>query len=76
MTIGVTLTEAQAAKGQAFSLFQKLAGNVAVGIVPLGKGLFGLKVNLVEAPAAQTAFPTQVNGVPVRVEVTGAIRKR
>lgn len=37
---------------------------------------YGLKVNLRENPGSGVQVLQDVNGVPVRVEVTGPIRKR
>ena len=50
-----------------------LAAVVGVGITRVGEG-YGLKINLRE-PATE-ALPTEVAGVPVRVDVVGAIRKQ
>jgi hypothetical protein len=71
-----TLEQARAAKDVALKMFAKLAGEFSVGITPWEDGTYGLKVNLTTPPAPSTKFPTEVNGVPVRVEVVGRIRKR
>jgi hypothetical protein len=55
-----TIDEARAAKARALKIF----------------GGYGLKINLREAPRPGVALPTAVEGVPVRVEVVGAIRPR
>jgi len=76
MTEGASLEEAQAAKAKVADTFRPLVGEVAVGIVPLGSQRYALKVNL-ETPAAEgVKLPKQIDGVPVRVEVVGKIRKR
>ena len=36
----------------------------------------GLKINVTKAPADTLQLPNSVEGVPVKVEVTGKIRKR
>jgi len=68
-----TLDEARAAKTEAASLFGSLATVVGVGITRVGEG-YCLKVNLREQ--AKVTLPTEVAGVPVQVEVVGAIRKQ
>ncbi len=68
-----TLDEARAAKTAASTLFASLATVVGVGITRVGEG-YGLKVNLREQ--AKGPLPTEVAGVPVQVEVVGAIRKQ
>jgi hypothetical protein len=68
-----TLDEARAAKTEAATVFGCLAVVVGVGITRVGAG-YGLKINLREQ--AKGALPTQVAGVPVQVEVVGAIRKQ
>jgi hypothetical protein len=76
MSQGVSLNEAQKAKAKAAKVFTPLVGEVAVGIVRLGQEEFGLKVNLSEPPGEDVSLPTEVDGVPVKVEVVGKIRKR
>ncbi len=68
-----TLDEARAAKAEAASVFASLASVVAVGITRIGDG-YGLKINLREA--STVALPTEVDGVPILVEVVGPIEKR
>jgi hypothetical protein len=75
MANGPTLEEARAAKARALELFAALAPVVGVGITRIGEG-YGVKVNLREPPVPGVTFPDAVDGVPVRVEVVGAIRKR
>ncbi len=50
----------------------RLAG---VGITRIGEG-YGLKINLEEAPAKNAPLPADIDGVPVRIEVVGPIKKR
>ena len=68
-----TLEEARAAKPKAAALLAALPV-VGVGITRIGDG-YGLKVNLSES-VADDAVPQQVNGVPIKTEVVGEIRKR
>ncbi len=48
---------------------------VGVGITRIGEG-YGVKLNLEGPPAPDANLPNDVDGVPIRVEVVGAIRKR
>jgi len=74
-TTGSTLDEVRAIKPKAARLFQKTGALVGIGIARHGSG-YGLKVNL-SRPVEQTeAFPTEINGVPVQIEVVGTIRKQ
>lgn len=68
-----TLDKARAAKARAQKVFSKLADVVGVGITTIGSE-YGLKVNLSSEPTKD--LPKEVDGVPVRVEVVGKIRKR
>jgi hypothetical protein len=76
MSDGVSLELAQAAKPKALQVFQDLVGDAAVGIMPLGRNTFGLKVNLKTTPQKGVELPSQIEGVPVKVDVVGTIRKR
>ncbi|OWK40539.1 hypothetical protein FRUB_05458 [Fimbriiglobus ruber] len=46
-----------------------------MGITQIGGG-FGLKVNLREHPGADTQLPTEVDGVPVQIEVIDKPQKQ
>jgi hypothetical protein len=70
-----TIDEARAAKARALKIFGRLGAVASVGITRVDDG-YGLKINLREAPRPGVALPTAVEGVPVRVEVVGAIRPR
>jgi hypothetical protein len=70
-----TLDEARAAKQRAFEVFSPLAEVVGIGITRIDHG-YGVKVNLREPPEPDVALPATVDGVPVRVEVVGTVRKR
>ena len=67
------LDRARAAKARAHAVFSKLGDVVGVGITTIGSK-YGLKINL--AAPSRSKLPTEVDGVPVRVEVVGNIRKR
>lgn len=70
-----SLQLARDAKAKALAVFTEIAGPAAVGITRIGDR-YGLKVNLVEPVPQHVALPESVDGVPVRVEVTGRIVKR
>lgn len=77
MNEGVSLKEVRAAKERAAQVFSLLVGaEVAVGITCLGDDSFALNVNLTSEPDPDVELPTEVEGVPVQVEVVGKIRKR
>jgi hypothetical protein len=69
------LDRARAAKARAHAVFSKLGEVVGVGITTIGSE-YGLKINLATPPKTSTELPTEVDGVPVRVEVVGRIRKQ
>lgn len=69
----VTIEEARAAKPAALRQFQKLGDVVGVGITRVSDD-YALKVNLSGPVAPGVNLPTHVDGVPVRVEVTGPVR--
>lgn len=69
-----SLDRARAAKSRAEAVFGKKAVVVGVGLTRLDGG-YGLKVNLGEQPPRGVDFPEAIDGVPVHVEVVGAIRK-
>lgn len=71
----VTLEQAQSAKKTALRRFERLGKVVGVGIGRVA-GEYAVKVNLSEPPKPGTALPKEINGVAVRVEVTGSIRAR
>jgi hypothetical protein len=71
----VSLEQATAAKREALRRFGKLATLTGVGITRVG-GEYAVKVNVSEPLDDDAAVPADIEGVPVRVEVTGAIRSR
>ena len=66
----VSLQRARAAKEKATKVFRS-AGVVGVGITKVGKD-YAIKVN-VRSEADCETFPEEIDGVPVKVEVTGSI---
>jgi hypothetical protein len=72
---GVTLEQARAAKAAALRHFENLGTVVGVGVTRV-EGAYAVKVNLSEPPAEGTELPEEIDGVPVRIEVVGTIRKR
>ena len=69
------MDKARAAKARAHEVFSKLADVVGVGITTIGSE-YGLKVNVSSPPPPSNVLPSEVDGVPVRIEVVGKIRKR
>lgn len=69
------LHRARAMKQRTLEALSARAKVVGVGITKL-EGGYGLKVNLEELPPADTPLPDNIEGVPVRFEVVGKIRKR
>lgn len=70
-----TLEAARAAKPRALAAFSPLADVVGIGITRIGD-TYALKVNLATEPEPSAKLPTTIEGVPVRVEVVGTIRKQ
>jgi hypothetical protein len=68
----VSLEQARAAKETALRRFRKLG---AVGITRV-HGRYALKLNLSVPLEPGVALPADIDGVPLRVEVTGTIRPR
>ncbi len=69
-----TLDQARAAKQKALEVYGAHGRVVGVGITKLDEG-YGLKVNFESAPARPGEMPEEIDGVPVRTEVVGKIRK-
>ena len=68
-----TLAEARAAKLKAAVILAQLP-LVGVGITRIGEG-YGLKVNLSKSVAG-AKVPAHMDGVPIKTEVVGELRKR
>jgi hypothetical protein len=71
----VSLESARAAKARALQLFEKLGDVVGIGLTKIDD-TYGLKVNLRTMPSDAAALPTHVDGVPVKIEIVGTIRKQ
>lgn len=69
-----TLEEVRAAKAKLLDLMEGIDPNAAVGITR-GRDSFGLKVNL-SGDELVGQIPDEIDGVAVRCEVVGKIRKR
>lgn len=70
-----TLEDVRSVKPKALRVFGEKAAVVGVGITEV-EGGYGLKVNLREAPEAGVDLPKTLDGVPVRIEIVGTLRKR
>jgi hypothetical protein len=71
----VTLERARAAKEVARRRFEAIGKVVGIGITRVD-GTYALKINLAEPVQPGTELPTEIDGVPLRIEVTGTIRAR
>jgi hypothetical protein len=71
----ITLERAQAAKGTALRRFGELKLVVGVGITRVG-GDYAVKINMSGPPGPDVEIPADIDGVPVRIEIIGSIRKR
>jgi hypothetical protein len=69
-----TLESARQAKAKLNSILDGVGNVVGIGITRVGVG-FGVKVNLSDGADA-ALVPSEVEGVPVIVEVTGRITKQ
>jgi hypothetical protein len=70
-----SLERARAAKERALAVFSKVGEVVGIGLTKIDDQ-YGLKVNLSAPPDDPAALPDEVDGVRVKVEVVGRIRKR
>jgi hypothetical protein len=68
-----TLEQARAAKAKAESLLSRNRRVNGIGVTRRGKG-WGVKVNL--SGATRANLPSEIDGVPVLVELVGKIAKR
>jgi hypothetical protein len=76
MTRPRSLQEARAAKERTKELFRRVAPDAAVGIgITKLDGGYGVRVNLRQELSPDLELPGDVDGVPVRFEVTGPARK-
>jgi hypothetical protein len=72
--MSASLDQARAAKQKVKELLADRAVINGVGISSVNER-YAVKVNMTRPPTADDAIPTQVDGVPVNVEVVGNIRK-
>ena len=72
---GITLEQARAAKAAALRYFEQVGTVVGVGVTRIDAD-YAVKINLREALPSHVNVPAHIDGVPVRVEVVGPIRKR
>ncbi len=72
-TAPISKAEAQCAKTQALRDFAGLPGLMGLGLTQR-QGSYALKVNR-QTPLPQGTVPVQVLGVPVVVEVVGAVHR-
>jgi hypothetical protein len=72
---GVTLEQARAAKAAALRYFEQLGTVVGVGVTRVDDD-YAVKINLREPLGNDVDVPAEIDGVPVRIEVVGQIRKR
>jgi hypothetical protein len=70
-----TLEQARAAKAEAQDVFSKIGEVMGIGITRIGRG-YAIKVNLRAPLRGKASAPRAVRGVPVKLELTGAIRRR
>ena len=68
----VTIDSARAAKTQVKKALSRLPELAGVGLTRLGSG-YAVKVNLQKAIVGKQ-LPTQIDGVPVVVEVVGTVK--
>lgn len=70
-----SLEEARSAKKVAQVAFERLGKIAGIGITRSGEG-YGLKVNVLRGFPSNQETPKEIQGVPVRIEVVGPIKKR
>lgn len=71
----VTLEKARAAKAAALNRFRSIGEVVGVGITRV-EGEYAVKINLSAPPPPGVEFPLEIDGVAVRIEVTGRVLPR
>jgi hypothetical protein len=69
-----TLQEARAVKPRVRALFAEHGEVLGVGITRMGDA-YGVKVNLRAAPVSGVRLPESIDGVPIKMEVVGTVRK-
>jgi hypothetical protein len=69
----VSVEQARKAKTAVYNAFKKIGDVVGVGITRVD-GDYAVKINLATPPDPNVELPKRIEGVPVRVEVTGVIK--
>ncbi|MBI2425189.1 MAG: hypothetical protein HYV27_20350 [Candidatus Hydrogenedentes bacterium] len=70
-----SLEQARAAKPRVRDLLRGVPQLTGVGITRVGEG-YAVKVNLSGPSDAGAALPSEIDGVPIRVEIIGTVTKR
>ena len=70
-----SLDSARAAKARVADMLRDVPELAGVGITRIDEG-YAVKVNFSSDPSGGVELPTEVDGVPVRIEVVGRIKKR
>jgi hypothetical protein len=73
--MAIPIEQARAAKATAKSELARVPGVIGIGLTKVGDD-YALKINLREALPPGVRLPERIAGVPVCVEVVGAIRKQ
>lgn len=71
----ISLEKAESAKKAALQRFEALTTVTGVGITRLN-GAYAVKLNLSEPVKPGVKLPEEIEGVPLKVEVTGRLRPR
>jgi hypothetical protein len=72
VNMATTIDDARAAKSEVKKVFSRVPGLMGVGLTR-HQGGYAVKVNLKSSPVGKE-LPTEVNGVPVVLEIVGGIR--
>jgi hypothetical protein len=70
-----TIEKARSAKARVAEMLRDEHGLTGVGITREGDS-YAVKVNLDAAPGTGLEIPSEMDGVPIRVEITGRIKAR
>ncbi len=71
--MGVSYKEAEQAQDHAEAIFDKYASVVSIGVTQDADG-FALRIGLENEPSDRNDLPTEVDGVPVEIDIVGTIR--
>jgi hypothetical protein len=75
LAMPISLEQAQAAKKVVLRRYEALDNVTGVGITRV-RGRYAVKLNLSEPAEPGVDFPPEIDGVPLKVEVTGPISTR